>query len=112
MHVREFIKPEPVTLNFPPGSQNKYSFEAYVGEFVWSYPKWGEDGWDDSQIRLGEAIEAAEPGQPIKIESLDDWERLHEANKAAEIKGPYAPKIRRFQKAIKSAYKPQAPSES
>ncbi len=107
MHAREFVKPTPLELPTPSGKA-MYPFSAYLGEFVWSYGKWGEDGWDDAQIRLGEIIDATPDGELVKIDELDDWEKLREANKAAEIKGPYAHKLRKHQKAIKSSRKPEA----
>jgi hypothetical protein len=115
-HVREFVKPEPMKLvipgqQTPPGQQPAtmtYSFQDYLGEHVWGYAKWNEDGWDEAQIRLGELIEATAPGALVCIESLDDFEKLREANKAADIRGPLAFKVRKFQRAIKSA---RAPNE-
>lgn len=111
MHDREFTKPQPIRLAGPPGQPDlEYKFEHYVGEFVWSYGKWNEeDSWGDAQIRLGEAIEEANPGEPVKM-SLDDWEKFREANKEAKIQGPLAHKIRKHQKAVKSAHKPEQTS--
>ena len=111
MHAREFVKPQPIQLKHPQAPADAkavtYSFEDYLGEFVWGYAKWNtEDGWDESQIRLGDVIERTEPGQVVRIEELDDWERLREANKAAELRGVFAPKLRKMQRAIKSAHKP------
>jgi len=113
-HVREFIKPEPMVLVIP-GQQlaaNEkpktitYSFEDFLGEHVWGYPKWNEDGWDEAQIRLGELISETKPGSLVCIESLDDFEKLRDANKAADIRGALAFKIRKFQRAIKTARAP------
>jgi len=109
MHDREFTKPH--AINF--GTAEKpamYPFEAYVGEFIWGYEKWGEDGWDEAQIRIGETIEGTAPGEPVKL-SLDDWEKLREANKAAQLKGPMAHKLRKMHKAIKQASKPSESAE-
>jgi hypothetical protein len=108
--MREFIKPAPVQLRVEGAdgqhSTVQYSFASYVGEYVWCYAKWSEDGWDDAQIRIGDAIDAADVGGAVTLE-LDDWEKLREANKDASIKGPYAHVLRRHQKAIKSAHRPQ-----
>ena len=104
MHDREFIKPN--AINFGTAEHPAmYPFEAYLGEFVWSFDKWGEDGWDEAQIRIGEAVEAAKPGDTVKL-SLDDWEKLREANKAAQLKGPMAHKLRKLQRVIKCATVP------
>lgn len=103
MHDREFSKPNPLTLQ----TGATYPFEAYVGEFIWCYSKWNEDGWAEAQIRLGDAIDSAKPGEPVKM-SLDDWEKFREANKEAQIKGPFAHKLRKFQLAIKAATKPES----
>lgn len=119
MHVREFPKPAPIKLkgrnqimgkNGPElvEAEIDYRYDDYVTEFIWSYPKWNTDeAWGDSQIRIGDAIEAATDGEPIKFEELEDWEHFHEANKAAEIKGPNAHRLRRFQKAGKNARAPE-----
>lgn len=119
-HAREFHKPEPMVLVIPgqqlaSGEKPKtmtYSFADYLGEHVWGYPKWNEDGWDEAQIRLGELIEATPDGGLVCIESLDDFEKLREANKSAEIRGPLAFKVRKFQRVVKSARAPGTESTS
>ena len=120
MHAREFIKPAPVSVKMYRQNEGQpietltrlYSFDDYLGEFVWSYARWGEDGWDDAQIRIAEAIDATEEGQPVPIDSIDDWEKLHEANKAAKLTGNNAPRVRRLQRAIKSARSPKTATAS
>jgi hypothetical protein len=124
MHVREFPKPAPIKLKGRKqivGKDGKpeivddevdYRYYDYVGEFLWSYAKWNtEEGWDDAQIRIGDAIEAAAEGEPIKFEELGDFEKFHEANKSAQITGPNAHRLRKLQKAGKGARAPEKPVE-
>jgi hypothetical protein len=111
MHDREFIKPAPLKLRLPAQPKDspdiEYSFASYLGEHVWSYQKWNtDDGWDEAQIRIGDAVDAAADGGIVLIDTIDDFEKLREANKAADIKGNFAPKIRKMQRAIKSATRP------
>ena len=111
MHDREFIKPANIKLRLPTQPKGtpdvEYSFDSFLGEYVWSYPKWNtDDGWDEAQIRIGEAIEATADGGVVQIATIDDFEKLREANKAADIKGHFAPKIRKMQRAIKGATRP------
>lgn len=123
MHVREFPKPAHLTLKGRKQMMGKngvelvddeieYRYEDFVTEFIWSFSKWNTgEGWDDAQIRIGDAIEAAAVGEPIKFEELGDWEKFHEANKAADIKGPNAHRVRRMQKSGKNARAPEKPSD-
>ena len=114
MHDREFVKPLPIVLRLvlqgqPQPQDLLYGYDQYVGEFVWAYGKWNaEEAWQEAQIRIGEALEAAEASKArlVKFEDIDDWEKFNEANKAAVIQGPMAHRIRRFQKAGKGARKP------
>jgi hypothetical protein len=112
-HVREFAKPAPLKLRFPlpNGSfeDKEYTYELYLSEFIWAFSKWNtEDGWDEAQIRIGDAIEGAAVGEMIKFETLEDFEKFREANKAADIRGPFAHKLRRMQKAGKDARAPKS----
>lgn len=125
-HVREFQKP--VTMLLPQRLQRQelvkgedgrsvlgfedalmpYRYEDYLAEHVWAYPKWNaEEAWQDAQIRIGDAIAAAGEGELIKFEEVSDWEKFHEANMRAEIKGANAHRVRKMQKAGKSARTPQ-----
>lgn len=111
-HVREFVKPSPITLRIqlPDGSvrEQSYTYEMYMGEFLWSYAKWNaDDDWGDAQDRIGEALESPAAGELIKFESLSDFEKFHEANKAAQITGPHAHRVRKLQKAGKNARAPK-----
>src|SRR5579859_1528759 len=122
MHVREFQKPVTMVVptrlpKQPEGGSNvvghedvlrPYRYEDYIAEFVWSQDKWNtEESWQDAQIRIGDAIDAAKEGEMIKFDSLDDWEKFHEANKNAKIVGTNAHRIRKLQKAGKNARQPQ-----
>jgi hypothetical protein len=107
MGDRVFLKPEPFEL--PAHVQTLgptarlYPAEAFFGEFVWPFDKWGTtEDWGDAQIRIGDLLEATAPGRPIVL-SLEDYEKLREAVRAAKIGGSFAHKLRRMARQITSA---------
>jgi hypothetical protein len=107
MGDRVFLKPEPFELPQPvqglPGGGRLYGSEAFFGEVVWPYEKWGTtDEWSDAQIRIGDLLEATAPGRPVVL-SLEDYEKLREATRAAKLQGSYAHKLRRMARQITSA---------
>ena len=114
--MRTFDKPAEITLNHAlvnaagktEFQKVPYDFEQFLGEYVWCYTKWSEDGWDEAQVRIGELVEAAADGETVTL--LDeDQTKLREAYLAyrtpsgGTISGPYAPKLRKMGRAIKNA---------
>lgn len=105
MPDREFLKPAPITIESAPGQKRQYSFEDFLGDVAWAYPKWKEDDWADAQIRIDEIVEATFVGKTIGL-SLEDWEKLREACKEQPIQGRWAGKLRKMARAVRSATKP------
>jgi hypothetical protein len=97
MADRKITIPDSISVR---GTQ--YTFAMFLGEFVWSYPKWSEDGWEEACIRIGEAVDLLEQNGELLL-TLEDFEKLREAVKAANISGPLAPKLRKMSRAIRSA---------
>jgi len=102
----------PASFKGVEGGAAEVSFELFLGEFVWTYGRWREDGWDEAQVRIGQAIDVARgTGQPVGL-SLGDWEKLREAAKSADLRGPLAPKLRAMVVAITSAQAPVAANDA
>lgn len=101
----EFRKPHPIML---PRDQARrdiltpYELEDFLGDVIWSWPKWKEDGYCDAQVKIGEAIEATAPGEMVQLE-LPDWEKLRDACKEQPIQGRYAPRLRFWANLIRAA---------
>ncbi len=118
MHVREFQKPGPILVKMRRqvaeagrlkivDDEVEFRYEDYIAEYVWSHGEWNTDeSWGEAQIRIGEAIEATPVGCYVRFAELDDFEKFRKANNAAQITGPNAHRIRRFQKAGKNARAP------
>lgn len=108
---RQFIKPAPIMCRVGLDKEGRpvefeYHMDGYFTEYVWKYPKWNEEeSWGEAQIRIGDALEAAKVGEPVGF-SLEDWEMLREANRAAKIEGQYAHRVRRHQRTVSGASRP------
>lgn len=102
----QFIKPHPLKLR-PDLSRAEtidYYFETFLAETAWKYEKWKEEGWDEAQVRIGEAIEEAACGQPVRL-SREDRDKLREALREVPIGGAHAPKIRGWAVMVRSMAK-------
>jgi hypothetical protein len=106
MADRTFKKPDSfqVKVRMPDGTETTapYGFDDFLVEYVWPHAKWNEDAWEEAQIRIGDALEGVEDGGDVGLK-LEDWEKLREAVKAAQIGGRYAPKVRRMTRAVNTA---------
>ena len=97
MADRKIVVPDSIAIG-----KVQYTFLMFLGEFVWTYPKWSEDGWEEACIRIGDAVDSLEVGGELSL-TLEDFEKLREATKAATISGPIAYKLRKMSHAIRSA---------